>query len=172
MDEFSHPRPWASARLTIFGVGLALLVAWALRRGGGPSSGVAPDFTVPDQYGTPVSLSTYAGKVVVLNFWATWCGPCQSEMPELADFHHDHPDVVLLGVSVDRGASAKRLSIVAKDLGVDWRVLSDTRGLASSAYGVSAIPVTVVVDKHGNIAARTLGGTTEAWLADKVAKLK
>ncbi|MCB1691586.1 MAG: TlpA family protein disulfide reductase [Pseudomonadales bacterium] len=111
----------------------------------------APDFTLKSTKGENLRLKEYRGKVVLLNFWASWCGPCRQEMPVLERIRsrYEPLGVVVLGVNVDSD-EGKALAI-AKDAGVNFPLLLDTGQGVSEAYDVSAMPFTVLVDRDGNV---------------------
>jgi len=138
-------------------VATAVFVGWNLLRPSTPRSGQAPDFTLADLDGAFVTLSELQGRVVVLNFWATWCGPCRAEIPEVTAFAHAHPEVTVLGISVDEGLSTKAVGTYAMRLKVGYPVLHDPRGVASDPYRVSVLPTTIVVDAAGDISATHTG---------------
>jgi peroxiredoxin len=132
----------------ILGMG-AILVAglFALNVSANP----APDFTLPSSTGENVRLAEQRGQVVMLNFWASWCGPCRKEMPLLEEMsqRYSAAGFVLYGVNVEEdNADAKKL---IKELGVTFPILYDTESKASSLYNVDAMPTTVVIDKKGAI---------------------
>lgn len=111
----------------------------------------APDFTLQSSTGENVRLAEQRGQVVMLNFWASWCGPCRKEMPLLDEMskRYSAAGFVLYGVNVEEdNADAKKL---LKELGVTFPVLFDTESKASSLYNVDAMPTTVVIDKKGEI---------------------
>lgn len=125
----------------------------------------APDFTLADLDGAPVSLSDFRGHTVVVNFWATWCGPCRMEIPSFSAFSDANPDVVVLGVAAD--GPAGKLRKASKDLGITYTVLQgDAATLA--AYGVNTFPTTVIVGPDGAVQAAHTGILLRpqlAWLA-------
>ena len=149
------------------GVTVAVFVAWNMLNPGPPSSGGAPDFELRDLEGNTVTLSDLAGEVVVLNFWATWCGPCRQEIPDLAAFHKENPDIPLVGVSVD-DLSTGQLARKAKELGVNYTVLHDRDATASNAYAVSGLPTTFVLDAQGEIVAVKTGAVSRRRLEKMV----
>lgn len=115
------------------------------------SADPAPDFTLPSSTGENVRLAEQRGQVVMLNFWASWCGPCRKEMPLLDEMskRYSSAGFVLYGVNVEEdNTDAKKL---LKDLGVSFPILFDTESKASSLYNVDAMPTTVVIDKKGEI---------------------
>ena len=114
----------------------------------------APDFTLKDLDGQLVTLSELRGTPVVVNFWATWCGPCRIEAPSFTRFAHAHPDFHVLGVAAD--GPAPKLRHAAKQLGIEYRVLQGDRATLD-AYGVDTFPTTVVVDAEGRVHATHTG---------------
>ena len=112
---------------------------------------VAPDFALKSSSGDNLRLSEYRGDVVMVNFWATWCGPCRQEMPLLDELYSRYERVgfSLLGVNIDDD-SRKAMSMVS-ELGVSFQVLFDDRKEVSKLYAVEAMPVTVLIDREGTI---------------------
>jgi peroxiredoxin len=131
------------------GIALVGLIAGSGTRAGHP----APDFALPQLEGTDVSLATMHGKVVLLNFWATWCGACRSEMPSLEKLYrnfHSYRDFAVLTVNIDqRGKPAVAQFITTSRY--DFPVLLDASNATSIAYGVSGIPSTFVIGRDGQI---------------------
>jgi pSer/pThr/pTyr-binding forkhead associated (FHA) protein/peroxiredoxin len=131
------------------GIALARLIASS----GTDAGHSAPDFTLPHLNGPEVSLGAMHGKVVLLNFWATWCGACRSEMPSLEklyrDFRH-YPDFAVLTVSIDQRGKPAVAQFMART-GYNFPVLLDTSNVTSAAYGVSGIPSTFVIGRNGHI---------------------
>ncbi|MFT6735062.1 MAG: peroxiredoxin [Polaribacter sp.] len=111
----------------------------------------APDFTLKSVDGKNVRLSELRGQVVLLNFWASWCGPCRQEMPILDAMHNKYKSLgfTVLGVNLD--AKSKKAIGYLKDTPVSFPVLYDPKGITSEQYGVSAMPSTVIIDKNGNV---------------------
>jgi len=121
----------------------------------------APDFTLNDTTGTPVSLSQFQGKYLLIDFWAAWCRPCRAENPNNVKLYGDYKDkgFEILGVSFDDNREAWVKAI--KQDGLTWTQISDLKGWNSAAgklYAVSAIPHTVLLDKDGIIIAKNLRG--------------
>jgi peroxiredoxin len=111
----------------------------------------APDFALKSSSGDNVRLSEYRGDVVMVNFWATWCGPCRQEMPLLDELYSRYERVgfSLLGVNIDDD-SRKAMNMVS-ELGVSFPVLFDARKEVSKLYKVEAMPVTVLIDREGTV---------------------
>jgi len=118
----------------------------------------APDFALKDLFGNDIRLSDYKNKVVLLNFWATWCPPCREEMPALQRLHNKMVgrDFIILAVSVDYMDPAKVNDFLIKG-GYTFKVLLDTQNQASAKYGVTAIPATFIIDKKGKLVERHIG---------------
>ena len=123
----------------------------------------APDFTLTDQFGKTHTLSDYQGQVVFLNFWATWCGPCQREMPDIQAMYEDlglnEEDVVVLAVAnpksdqypYNQDVSEDEVKRFLEENGYTYPVAMDTTGEVFAAYGVRAFPTTFMIDREGNV---------------------
>lgn len=116
----------------------------------------APDFTVQDT-DRKVTLSELRGKVVVLNFWATWCPPCIEEMPSLLQMHRTMrgKGVVVLGVSIDDDDSAYHKFL--KDRGVDFLTVRDAEKKSNNLYGTFKFPETYIIDRNGIMRRKFIG---------------
>jgi peroxiredoxin len=111
----------------------------------------APDFTLHAMSGPNLQLKDQRGRVVMVNFWATWCGPCRQEMPQLNRLYEKYraSGFVLLGVNVDDDSS--KAAEVANKLGVTFPVLLDTDKKVSKLYDLSTMPSTVIIDREGKV---------------------
>ena len=111
----------------------------------------APDFALKSSTGENLRLSEYRGDVVMINFWATWCGPCRQEMPLLDELYtrYERVGFNLLGVNIDD--DSRRAMQMIEELGVNFPVLFDARKEVSKLYEVEAMPVTVLVDRDGKV---------------------
>ncbi|ARN72794.1 TlpA family protein disulfide reductase [Oceanicoccus sagamiensis] len=111
----------------------------------------APDFTLKSTAGKNLRLSEMRGQVVLVNFWASWCGPCRQEMPLLDDLHNKYSKLgfTVLGVNVDKSQAAA--DKILKDIPVTFPVLYDPKGTVSQQYNVSAMPTTIIIDRNGNM---------------------
>ncbi len=117
-----------------------------------PAGVAAPAFTLPDTDGRDVSLSALKGRVVALNFWATWCGPCQEEIPELAKVYSVNKGrcFEMLGVAEESGARDQVVA-AARKLGINYPVLLDDEGKAGDAFRIPGYPRTFLIDVDGRI---------------------
>jgi peroxiredoxin len=129
----------------------ALLLATAVASAGG----AAPEFSLRDLAGVSHTLAESRGKVVLVNFWATWCGPCQVEMPHLQKMHTDlaAKGLVVLGISTDDAKTGSMVKQIVKAKGLTYSVLLDPQTQAVAAYNPSkTLPFTALVDRQGNLA--------------------
>jgi thiol-disulfide isomerase/thioredoxin len=137
---------------------LTLLLAPGCNRGAHPAQvgKAAPDFTVADGTST-VHLASYRGHVVLLNFWASWCAPCISELPSLLDLHHDRPDLTILAVSIDDDADAYSRFLVRRH--VDLITVRDPAQKAAGLFHTDMWPETYAIDRNGVIRRKFVGAT-------------
>ena len=112
--------------------------------------GPAPDFTLASKDGGNVRLQEQLGNVVLINFWASWCGPCREELPYLEVLQQEYTDLgfTILAVNVDEDSS--KADILLNDITVSFPVLFDVNDDVSKLYDVQAMPTTVIVDRDGN----------------------
>ena len=118
----------------------------------------APDFTLLDIGGQQVSLQQYRGKVVFLNFWATWCIPCREEMPALERLHQAYQAQDLAIISIDLKESVDQVKAFFQKHGLSFPSLLDPNGVVFRDYLVAGMPTTYLIDRDGTILARGVGG--------------
>jgi peroxiredoxin len=118
----------------------------------------APDFTLPNVDEQQVSLRQYRGKVVFLNFWATWCIPCREEMPGLEQLHQtfQQQDLVILAINLKEGAEQVKTFFQKRTL--SFPALLDQNGAVFRDYSVAGMPTTYLIGRNGNLLARGVGG--------------
>ncbi|EKU72036.1 TlpA disulfide reductase family protein [Selenomonas sp. F0473] len=134
--------------------------------GKGLTGETAPTFTLKNLAGEDVAVEA-KGKPYVINFWATWCPPCQAEIPDIAAFYASHRDSVDF-YAVNLQEEVQPVKGFLADRKADIPVLLDTKGTAAALYGVRAIPTTVVVNAEGKVVYRRTGGVTKEQLEDVV----
>jgi cytochrome c biogenesis protein CcmG/thiol:disulfide interchange protein DsbE len=167
--------------LTII-VGLGLIGSLSI---GAPAAGSslpdeshqpAPDFTLTSLDGERYTLSKLRGKVVLVNFWATWCPPCRREIPDLSRLHTKYKDrdFMVLGISLDE-IDPDQIRKFAKNYKISYPVLHGPRSelgeIAKSYGGIQAIPTSFLIDKQGNIRARYIGARSELMFSADIIRL-
>lgn len=118
----------------------------------------AVSFDLQDLAGASHSLDAYRGSLVFLNFWATWCGPCRTEMPAMQALHERlaaGSDFVMLAINLQEDAALVRS--FAEELGLSFRILLDDSGEIAASYGARTLPMSYLIDKDGSILARVVG---------------
>ena len=136
--------------------------------------GKATDFTVLNERGQNVQLSDYKGKPVVVNFWATWCGPCLSEMPHFDSAYEEYKkEVQFMMVNLTTWEETTSISYVKDFLnekGYDFPAFFDAKGKAADAYDIQSIPLTLFIDKNGNLVYEHTGAMSESQLTNYIEK--
>ena len=132
---------------------------------------LAPDFTVTDADGNAVKLSDFRGKGVVLNFWASWCGPCKSEMPHFQTAYEQYGEDVhflMVNMSTAFGDSPEDAKAILTENGYTFPVYYDTSAECAYGYGVSGIPMTFFIDANGRIVSGKTGMISAADLDRRI----
>lgn len=130
----------------------------------------APDFTLNDTNGSNVHLSDLRGKVVLIEFWATWCPPCRESIPAMNEIYkrYNEKGLVILGISVDKGQNVvEDLRAFVREYSILYPVLIDSKNV-NNLYGVYSIPTTFLIDKEGKVVLKNIGFSPE--LEDKLSK--
>jgi thiol-disulfide isomerase/thioredoxin len=148
--------------------------------GGGPDADgasmrgkIAPGFTLKDLDGKKVTLAQFKGHPVVVNFWATWCGPCKLEMPWFEEMNQKYKGqgLVILGLSQDQGTSVEDIAKAVKKIGVTYPILQPDDATPKLYGGVDYLPETFYVDPKGNVVEETAGAPTRDEIEAKVKKI-
>ena len=172
-----HPARWIAIGVAALVVGIGVVLATQV--GTDPRADTttsqlvgkpAPALRLRDLDGKPVDSTSLAGKAVVVNFWNTWCVPCQEELPGLrrfADRHRDDPDVVIVGIVRDDTQSAVRKYVKAE--GIDWIVTMDQGSRSALDFGTRGQPETFAVSANGVVAGAQIGPATERSLEQMLA---
>ena len=134
-------------------------------------STVAPDFSLESLDGPTMRLSDLRGKAVLLNFWATWCGPCKIEMPWFVDFQKQYGSqgLQIVGVAMD-DASREDIGKFAKDMGVNYPILIGKEAVGDQYGGVPALPETFLIGRDGKIVDKIIGLRGKAEIEDSIKK--
>lgn len=122
----------------------------------------APNFYLKDQNGIEHSLENYKGKIVFLNFWATWCPPCKKEMPEIEELYKEYgenkKDIIILGVNNEKVENVKKF---LKDKNYTFPTVMDINSEIMMKYYISAFPTSFVINKNGEVYGYVMGGLTK-----------
>ena len=144
------------------------------KRANGPKNGqlvgaIAPDFELQTLDGSNLRLSSLRGKAVLLNFWATWCGPCKIEMPWFVELQKQYGSegFQIIGVAMD-DASTEDISAFAKQMGVNYPILLGKEAVGLSYGGVNVLPTTFFLDRSGKIVAREFGLQSRSVFVDHI----
>ena len=175
----------ARRRFLFLGI-LILSVAWMLfsaDRSGSSTAGLipapqkgflAPDFTLETLEGESVTLSDLRGQAVLINFWATWCPPCRSEMPAFQQAYADYENegFILLAVNATLQDNPSDIAAFIEEFGLSFPVVLDTEGTVNQLYQVRSLPTSFFVDKEGIISEVVIGGPiAEALIRSRIEEL-
>lgn len=133
----------------------------------------AADFTLPTLAGDAIQLSDSRGKLTIINFWASWCGPCKEEAPHLQTFYDKHHDEIeLLAVNVTAKDKIDDVKAFVKEYNLTFPVLLDETGDVSMTYGAFTIPTTIFLNEYGEIVHEVAGPLSEQYLYDIIDTLQ
>jgi thiol-disulfide isomerase/thioredoxin len=135
------------------------------------SHSLAPDFNLTDLNGKPLDLASYRGKVVLLDFWATWCAPCRAEIPHFVEFQNNYRDqgLQIIGISMDD--DLKPVRPFYQEFKMNYPVALGTEKLAQSYGGILGLPVTFLIDRDGRIAGKYVGAVNIATIEQGIKSL-
>ena len=132
----------------------------------------APNFQLPDLDGQTISLNDLKGKPVLINFWATWCSPCVSEMPYIQEIHEDWSDTGLMVLAINIGDSPQAVEQFLQEHNLALPVLLDTQNRVAAQYGIQYIPTTFFIDKDGIIQEKIVGAfTSKTQIETRLSKI-
>lgn len=182
MTWLTHSRRWTAVFIGVFVIGSAWILASRVANPIAGSSAppnpqvgfTAPSFTLDALSGDPTTLTDLRGKVVVLNFWASWCPPCRAEMPALNAVYEKFRDqgLAVLGVNTTYQDDEAGARSAIRDWGLTFPIVFDRDGATSRAYRVQAMPTTFFIGRDGVIRDIVFGGPmSEALIASKIEKL-
>ncbi len=135
------------------------------------SAAKAPDFSLKTPDGKRLALSDYSGKVVVVNFWATWCPPCRAEIPDFVEVYNDLKDKGLVVVGITLDDAPEKIRAVMVDKKITYPVVVADQAALSRYGGINAVPTTFIVDRKGNLVSRQVGAMDKKMLEELVKKL-
>ena len=152
---------------TLLALGAVVLGLCLTTSGASPQT--APPWELKSLEGKAVKLSDFKGKVVVLNFWATWCPPCREEIPDLVSLQKQYAaqGLVVLGISMDAGGPA-RVASFAKKYEINYPVVMGDERVSAAYGGIEALPTTFIIDRKGNVVDGLQGATDRAGLEAKI----
>lgn len=138
-----------------------------------PISGAsAPGFTLPDLEGNSHSLEDYQGRPVIINYWATWCKPCEAEMPALQAVYEKYQDDGLVILAINTTEPPQVITPFVEERGLTFPILLDERSTTAGEYDVGGYPTTYFIDKNGKILAKEFGGPmTQAFIESQVQRI-
>lgn len=158
-------------RLFLIILFMAIVAGCSKGDSGQSLSGGAPDFTLPAVDGSMVSMSDYSGKVILVDFWATWCPPCQEMIPVLSKLHKRYSDkgLVILAVSLDRDG-LEALGAYVHEHMIPYKVLMGDTRIGNAFGGVSSIPTLYIVDREGRLVRKLTGYHSYGQLEEQIKK--
>lgn len=133
----------------------------------------ASNFTLKSTDGKEIKLSDYKGKIVILDFWATWCGPCRRGIPDLISIQKEFKnDVVVIGISLDAESTKDDIKPFMKEMGINYPIVYGDDKVVTDFGGIEAIPTSFVIDRQGNIVDQHVGLVSKDVFTNKIKELK
>jgi cytochrome c biogenesis protein CcmG/thiol:disulfide interchange protein DsbE len=133
----------------------------------------APDFSLSTLDGSTIKLSDLTGQVIFINFWATWCPPCEAEMPAIQALTEQHPEVAILAVNATNQDNINLVQNFVQERGLTFQILLDNDGTINRLYKINALPSSFFVDKQGIIRKVVYGGPiSESLLIAEISQLE
>lgn len=157
---------WGLFAIAVVAIGYAIVQSLSQNREDSSIGSLAPSFELPDLKGETVHLADFRGSGVLLNFWASWCGPCVNELPLLNEGYARTSDIAIIAVNV--GENPARARRFAEELGLNFSIVLDQTNEIKKSYRISGLPVTLLIDRNGRIMERRTG---ELRSADDIAAL-
>jgi thiol-disulfide isomerase/thioredoxin len=171
VDHICHSLP--AGLIGYIAIGLVCLeTSSALGQEASPARTAAPDWQLTDLNGKPVKLSDFRGKVVLLDFWATWCAPCRIEIPHFVELQKQYGNkgLTVIGVSLDE-QGPQVVKEFAKRFGVTYPIVIGNEKAVEAYGGIDAIPTTFVIDRQGRIVSRHMGYDDKAVFEKEIQSL-
>src|SRR5689334_4312948 len=131
----------------------------------------APNIKLTDLQGSPVAFSDYKGQVILYNAWATWCPPCEQEMPALEAYYQAHKQAGFVVIAIEDGQPVSEVEAYVKSHGLTFPVWPDTDWIASYTFGINNLPTSYVIDRHSNVRLMWVGPITPEMLEQYVTPL-
>jgi peroxiredoxin len=132
----------------------------------------APDFALPTLTGETIRLSDYKGKPVLLNFWATWCGPCRAEFPDFQKAAVDNAgSLVIIGINNTTTDQKEQIPAFLDEFGVTFPIVLDETGQTAKAYNILGLPTSIFIDRHGRVNEVFTGPINKAYIESKLPEL-
>ncbi|MBE7550442.1 MAG: TlpA family protein disulfide reductase [Anaerolineales bacterium] len=132
----------------------------------------APDFALPTLEGETVRLSDFKGKPVLVNFWATWCGPCRSEFPDFQKAAVDNAgDLVIIGINNTTTDQKDQIPAFLEEFGVTFPIVLDESGDTAKAYNILGLPTSIFIDRNGNVNEIFTGPINKAYIEAKLSEM-
>ena len=132
----------------------------------------APDFSLPLTDGSVLKLSNYRGKIIILDFWATWCGPCKMEIPGFINIMDKYSDrgVVIIGVSLDANLTMEQLAAFGRKMGINYQIgmPEDNEAISYQYGGIGSIPTTFTIDRQGRIRDKINGAMPQSYFENNI----